>query len=446
MPVTEIPMRVGNLDVLAPIVSELPQLGATVTRCDPKNIPGGVNTPTEDQYFQINVPDGPPIVLTMGHSTAWIGTNQVTLRAAPLVIDNEIWLPVVSVTQLLAAANRLGDDGTLYLTPTIESVELFPVKGTVALTVKASAPIMPGTVKIGNLRDRIYVDFPGYSMGFDSSNSTTERVVAPSTGDVLRARAGMPLDLPTTTRVTLDLDQPLQYQTTPLPDSTLFALVLTGPGNGRAPRIADNPPLQVPSPGQETLYQATGSANLQGVTIVIDPGHGGKDQGAHGTDSLEKNDTLDISLRLRDMLVARHANVLMTRDADYFVSLDYRTTFANSHHADIFVAIHENASPNPAVTGTETFYFTEQSLNLAREVHKQLILATGCPDRGVSQARFYVIRNTWMPSILTESAFITNPGEQAKLDDPGFRAKIAAGIANGITNYVMIYGRAGLAG
>jgi N-acetylmuramoyl-L-alanine amidase len=451
----EVPLRVGNLDILAPFVDQMSTLGATVTRADPRNVPGAVNQPSEAQHFQVNLAQGPPIVLTIGKSSAWIGNQEQPLRAAPLVIGNQIYLPVFSLAPLLGAAARLDDTGTLVLTPTIQSVELFPIKNTIAVTIKASAPLSPGLAKIVTVKAtpgasaKVYVDFPGYSMGFDAGNSSFERLVAPGVGDVLRARAGMPSKFPDTTRIVLDLKRPLEGLSQLVPDPTLFALVLAPRGQ----RVAEVPDVIFTDPEPTTTIKnedprvgLRSSGSLRGMTIVVDAGHGGKDTGARGIHSNEKAHALDISRRLRNHLQARGASVLMTRDSDNFISLQGRVDFANQRRADLFVSVHINASVNKNVTGTQTFYYTAISQSLAREVHKELVKATGRTNRGITQARFYVVRKTWMPSILTETAFISNGREESLLRDQNFRERVARGIAQGVSNYVSIYGRAGLEG
>ncbi|PQV63101.1 N-acetylmuramoyl-L-alanine amidase [Abditibacterium utsteinense] len=449
------PLRVGNLDVLAPIVDQMALLGSTVTRADPRNVPGSLNVPGENQYFQINRPSGSPIVFTIGKSAAWIDSNEQQLRAAPLVIDNQIYLPIFSIAPLIGAAARLNESGTLVLTPTIQSVELFQVKDTVAVTIQASAPVMARDIKIVQVKGgpgsspKVYIDFPGYSMGFDAGNSTIERLVAPGAGDVLRARAGMPSKFPDITRIVLDLKRPLSGMPQSVPDQTLFALVLAPQGEMAAvpDEVFDPQPSDPPIPrGPQVSLPTTGNTSLRGMTIVVDAGHGGHDTGARGRSSMEKSHTLDISRRLRNNLQARGANVLMTRDSDNFISLQGRVDFANQRRANLFVSVHINASPNKNSGGTETFYYTAISQSLAREVHKELVKATGRVNRNIHQRRFYVVRHTWMPSILTETAFISNSKEEALLLNPNYRERVARGIAQGISNYISIYGRPGLSG
>ncbi len=469
------PLRVGNLDVLSPFVDQIGALGVSVSRADPRNVPGNLNAPGENQYFQINFPSQmdpatqvnrpkrPPIVFTIGKSTAYVDGNEQPLRAAPLVIDGQIFLPVFSIAPLVGAAARLDNSGNLVLTPTIQSVELFPIKDTVAVTIQASAPLTSRNIKIVNVAAeagssaKVYLDFEGFSMGFDAGNSTIERMVAPGAGDVLRARAGMPSKFPDTTRIVLDLKRPLRGMPQSVPDTTIFALRLAPQGTVAPPistRVFTDPmpgdrtganPIP-PKPAGKPAANFNYGPSLRGLTIVVDAGHGGHDTGARGRASLEKAHTLDISRRLRANLQARGANVLMTRDTDNFITLQGRVDFANNRRADLFVSVHINASPNPASTGTETFYYTAISQSLAREVQKELLKATGRPNRGIEQRRFFVVRYTAMPSVLTETAFISNSKEEALLRRPEYRERVARGIAQGVANYISIYGRPGLSG
>ena len=417
------PMRVGNLDVLAPLVPELSILGAWATQAAPDNVPGNPQAPTDDQVFQINLPQGPPIVLVIGKPVAYINHTEQTLRAAPLVIREKIWLPIFSLAPLLGAAVRLEDDGTLHLNPTVQSIELFTIKGMLALTIKTSAPLRPGGVLMGTIDDppKLYFDFPGYSMGLDAANSINERVVSNGLGDVQRVRVGLFQKFVDTTRVVLDLKKEMTGVTQPIPDKTLAAFFVVEPGKRFSP--ASPPPVPLPRNG-----------SLRGFKIVVDAGHGGHDLGAPGAQSREKDHTLSIARRLRDILMQRGATVYMTRDADYFVPLQDRVSFANQRKADIFFSVHIN-SFRPTSIGTETFYWTAHSQMLAREVQNELVKATGLKSRGISQARFFVVRKTWMPSVLTETCFISNPKEEALLVNPQWRERVAQGMAQGITNY-----------
>jgi N-acetylmuramoyl-L-alanine amidase len=428
------PWRVGNLDVLAPMQAMLPRLGASLTPAAMAHLPGSPNTAEKDRFFQINLPQGSPIVLTIGKPVAFINDAEQPLRAAPLLVRGEVWLPVFSIAPLLGAAARLAPNGTLHLNPTVQSVALTNVKGVVTVAIKTSAPLSPRAVSVGRLLDppRLYFDLPGYSMGFDAVNSSHQRVVGAGLGSVLRVRAGLPRKFPDTTRITLDLKGPLNAVSQPQADRTLFASALM-PAIKTASRI---PAPAVVKPA--VLIPPSRRDTLRGLTIVLDAGHGGYDLGARGARSLEKQHNLDIVRRLRGHLMARGADVLLTRDGDYFVSLPGRVHFANSRKADIFFSVHINSFGRNS-TGTETFYWSANSQGLASEVQNELAKATGLKNRGIQQARFYVIRNTRMPAVLTESAFISNPREEALLLQPQFRERVAQGMARGIINYAARY-------
>ncbi len=434
--IAEVPLRVGNLDILAPIVQELPGLGATATRAADANLPD-LNTipekerPNKNQFFQLNFPpetETPPLVFAVGRSVAYVKKEPYALRAAPLVVKGQLWLPIFSLAPLLGAAPRLDATGTLNLNPTVQSVELFEVKGVLAVTIKTSAPLPPNYGPLmGTLESppKLYFDFPGFSMGLDAGNTTLERVAAGGLREVQKARVGLFQGFPDTTRVVLDLDEPLVGTLQPLPDKTITAFLLVNPKGSKSPETT---PLPTRDP----------NSALRGMKIVVDAGHGGHDAGAGGARSNEKTHTLDIARRVRNHLVNKGAVVSMTREDDRFITLQGRVDFAHRRNADIFFSVHIN-SYSQSSAGTETFYYTSQSRALANEVQRELIKATGLPNRGVRSARFFVIRKTRMPSILTETAFISNPREEALLMDPNFRERVAQAMVRGLENYAKKY-------
>ncbi len=435
-PVDGTPLRVGNLDVLAPIVAELPSLGATATLASDANIPDLSNLPEKDrparnQFFQLNFPEEtetPPLVFALGRRVAYIRKESYALRAAPLNLKGQLWLPIFSLAPLLGAAPRLDASGTLHFNPTVQSVELFEVKGILAVTIKTSAPLPAGQSPLmGTLDDppKLYFDFPGFSMGLDAGYTTGERVTTGGLREVKQARVGLFQGFPDTTRVVLDLDQKLNASLQPLPDKTITAFLLVNP-NPRAVADPDPPPSRDPN------------SPLRGMKIVVDAGHGGHDNGAGGARSNEKDHNLSIARRVRDLLINKGAVVSLTREDDTFISLQGRVDFAHRLNADIFFSIHINSYASTS-TGTETYYHTSQSRALATEVQRELVKATGLPNRGVRSARFFVIRKTRMPSILTETAFISNPREEALLMDPKFRERVAQAMVRGIENYARKY-------
>lgn len=215
--------------------------------------------------------------------------------------------------------------------------------------------------------------------------------------------------------------------------------------------------------------------------IVVDPGHGGKDPGAVGHGGLQEKDVvLAIGLQLAKKLKEELGiDVVMTRSTDVFIELQERTAIANQVGADLFVSIHANAALNRSASGVETYYLnlakTEKaaqlaarengtslekvsllqavlfdlmanyklndSAHLAEEVQKALYRRLAdryAPVRnlGVKQGPFYVLVGATMPSILVESAFISNEREELKLADAHYQEQTAEGILDGISAYI----------
>ncbi|TAL10261.1 MAG: N-acetylmuramoyl-L-alanine amidase [Nitrospirae bacterium] len=283
---------------------------------------------------------------------------------------------------------------------------------------------------------------------------------------------------PRQVRVVLDMEDISNVSLTRL--SKPDRLVVDYVAQAATPVAAAKPRITLP-PVSRQITSAERQARLDIETIVLDPGHGGKDPGAIGRDGLaEKEVVLDVALRLRDLLREHLGKkVLMTRDKDEFIELDDRAKFANGRKADLFVSIHINSHPKRATRGVEMYHFgiasdrramevaarengdtidhaqdfvdlikadlalskrIEDSQNLAWETKLAVVNLVSSQydteDHGVKTAPFYVLRYTAMPSILAELAFISNPVEERRLRQSAFRQKAAEGLFEGIRNYL----------
>ena len=170
-------------------------------------------------------------------------------------------------------------------------------------------------------------------------------------------------------------------------------------------------------------------------TVVIDPGHGGRDPGAVGIGGLQEKVVVnDIAPKVAEILREQGVNVVMTRESDIEVDLAPRVQTAERANASIFVSIHANAisMSRPDVNGLETFYASDSGQRLANTVHDTVLRAMGMRDRRVRSARFYVIRRTSMPAILVETGFVTGAEDAPNLADPAWRERMAEAIAQGI--------------
>ena len=230
--------------------------------------------------------------------------------------------------------------------------------------------------------------------------------------------------------------------------------------------------------GDRSLIRALG---LKIGKIVIDPGHGGHDTGTIGPNGLQEKDlVLEVGRRLGKMLETRlGAEVVYTRKNDTFIPLETRTAIANQQRADLFISIHANSSEDPEARGVETYYLnftsspealevaarenavSEKSIYELQDLVKKIALkekieesrefagdvqeslhsglaakSPGIRNRGVKKAPFIVLIGANMPSILAEISFVSNPGDEHRLETSEYRQRIAESLYRGIAKYV----------
>ncbi len=173
------------------------------------------------------------------------------------------------------------------------------------------------------------------------------------------------------------------------------------------------------------------------AVVIIDPGHGGSDAGAVGVGGLREKDVVfSISQQVAQILQQNGVQAVMTRLDDRTVELEPRVDMANRMNATLFVSIHANAATNAAASGIETYYYSSGD-RLAQYIHNSVISSfSQIPNRGIKTARFYVLRNTSMPSVLVETGFVTNNYDAYMLGDPAQRSRMAQAIAQGILQYL----------
>ncbi|MGB8338351.1 MAG: N-acetylmuramoyl-L-alanine amidase [Burkholderiales bacterium] len=243
-----------------------------------------------------------------------------------------------------------------------------------------------------------------------------------------------------------------------------------------APDTQQEKPAEIPATPKQLFGRK--------IIIAIDAGHGGEDPGAHGSNgSREKDVTLSIAQKLRDRIDQDLGmRGVLTRDGDYFIPLQTRTIKARKIHADLFVSVHADAFVSPDARGSSVFALSERgatstaarllaqrenasdliggvniavrdpylaktlldlsqaatindSLKLGKEVLEGMGGINKLHSHKVEQAGFAVLKSPDIPSILVETAFISNPDEEARLNDDGYQEKIANAIFNGIKRY-----------
>ena len=175
-------------------------------------------------------------------------------------------------------------------------------------------------------------------------------------------------------------------------------------------------------------------------TVVLDAGHDGKTLGAvypdaNGVDIYEKDLTLSMVYKLRDILLNEGYNVVLTRDGETAGDLYERSELANRVNADLFVSIHCNSAPTvPTFQGLYTYYYptSSRSKAFAQAVQDAACAASGAVDRGIASANFVVLRETNMAAVLVETGFMTNVEELTRLCDETYQQKLMEGVARGV--------------
>lgn len=213
------------------------------------------------------------------------------------------------------------------------------------------------------------------------------------------------------------------------PDSVVIDI--PQPANRTAPDLFPSRPLPSPS--------SLGSPAPSNRTLVfLDAGHGGQDPGTIGIGGLREKDlVLPITMDVAEILRKQGIEVKLTRDSDYFISLQGRTDMANQVNADLFVSIHANAInlSRPDINGLETYYY-QTGRRLAEVIHWNMLNSVNIKDRGIRRARFYVLRHSEMPSVLVEVGFVTGAEDAPRLKNPTHRRQLAEAIARGIVQYI----------
>jgi N-acetylmuramoyl-L-alanine amidase len=182
-----------------------------------------------------------------------------------------------------------------------------------------------------------------------------------------------------------------------------------------------------------TRRDATKDTSKIFTTVVVDAGHGGKDNGAYRRyGGAEKVATLDVAQRLERKLRESEIKTVMTRSSDVFISLDERVAVENSQKNPIFVSIHFNDARRRRIRGFETYFHSGMSRDLAMRIQAKLVTIPGSADRGIHFANFRVLRLARYPAVLVECGFLSNRYEGNGARNWEYRELLADKLAEAI--------------
>jgi len=324
--------------------------------------------------------------------------------------------------------------------------------------------------------ERLYVDLKKAFVGDDIESS-----ILIKDGLLQRARAGQ-YD-PETVRVVLDINTIGGYKTFHLYDPFRIVVDVSSKEREKTEKAQTRPSRKGVRKADkpDSNISLARQLGLTVKTIVIDPGHGGKDPGCILPGGIKEKDiVLELGKVLAERIRAKiGCEVFLTRDKDVFLSLEQRTALANVKKADLFISLHINAHRQKGIYGLETYFLNmatdkqavivaarenatseknisdletilnslmlntkiSESSKLAHEVQNGMVSTVKksyqkVKSLGVKQAPFYVLIGAEMPAILIETGFITNPTEKKRLLSPPYRARLAEGITDGIDDYI----------
>ena len=185
--------------------------------------------------------------------------------------------------------------------------------------------------------------------------------------------------------------------------------------------------------GPGPLEVATKDTSKSFRTVVVDAGHGGKDNGAYRKfGGAEKIATLDVANRVSRKLRESQLHVVMTRSSDVFIPLEERVAIENAQKNSVFVSIHFNDSRRRGIRGFETYYHSSNSIDLASRIQSKLLTIPRSANRGIHRANFRVLRLAKYPAVLVECGFLSNPREGGEARDSEYREELADKIAEAI--------------
>ncbi len=297
-------------------------------------------------------------------------------------------------------------------------------------------------------------------------------------------------------RVVLELSQAVEVKTAlqNKGGQNALSIVLTPVGkkttgaDKEKPRQTEKPARKV-SHEEDTNKPVTRQPVRDKFIVVIDPGHGGKDPGAIGpTGTMEKDVVLEVARKLKTRINReRGMKAILTRDADVFIPLRTRMDIAHQHKADLFISIHADATTNTKIGGSSVYILSEtgasseaarllaesensyelrfgdrsltdtnariasvlldlsqnammdRSLNLANGVLTELAKVDSPLRRQVESAQFVVLKSPDIPSMLVETAFISNPSEEKRLRTAQYQQKLASAMFKGVKRYQIAY-------
>lgn len=394
---------------------------------DPLKLRMAVNATKDEVSLQY---DNKEVYLQADNDIAYLDGREVLLKAAPYLDENELYIPMSELGEWLGLkVNWDRFTSSVFIFQKGRSlIEVFQPdpnerkEDTQALDlireIRSESDriviqldrLQEADVQISRVENRIIVDLSHTYLASTLNGQKAEHLgsISSSTTGVERIRYSYFHTDPSTIRIVLDTKVALNHELVQVSEDNQIIVKLDKP---------------------DVVYK-----------VVIDAGHGGKDPGAEGASkNVEKHFNLNLATKI-DALLQKEPSLesYMTRTDDSYISLNERAQFANDINADLFISIHGNTYEKP-ISGTETYYWNENSYEFAQVMHKFTVQGTGLPDRDVRKVAYRVLTNTEMPAALLEIGYLSNPEDEQKMLTESFQDEVAESIVQGIKSYLGLH-------
>jgi N-acetylmuramoyl-L-alanine amidase len=438
--------------------------GPAVSADDPglqqlvRNAGGSLTWDADNQYVLVTFPGPTVISFAIGDAHYLIGSVSHPAAFAPFVRDGHAFVPLKDVLRALKlpafspgpsvsdVAATPAPPPPLFASP-VPSPQPEQLAQVTGVDVQAQAGSV--TIRIGISGNGAYewhrLRVPDNRWWIDVHTARLATAPIDQNGGALVSAVRVRQQPADTVRVALSL--PASEQVDVSPGNEGITIVVSSRvvaaatrGSGTFGSIVTANASLLASPGASPARYVPANPHL----IVLDPGHGGSDPGTVRGGVQEKSLTLDMAMRVRDILVARGWQVVMTRtdDRDVFApndsardELQARDDVANSRGARLLVSIHVNGYVNSGPHGVATYYYKASDLALAQSVSRRIASELDMNNNGVIKDKLYVVNHAAMPAALVETAYISNPDDFTLLQSGSWRQKMAQAIADGIVDY-----------
>jgi len=362
--------------------------------------------------------------LPLNERVAFVNTEVIPLSIKTRLVNDKVMIPLRLLPKIYGGklAWQASDKTIYYSSNQIEDMNINESKNKLQVIIKTDS-LPDSELQLYHQPQRLVLDLKNINIG------DAKDIIPLNKNIVKKIRVSQYQVNPASVRIVADINQMSSYYLKK-EDSKLI-LEVKSKNKIVTSSITSDYNLKVPD--------SSSNNNLNQKRIVIDPGHGGQDPGAIGVSGVDESKVVyQIAKKVNQLLKQENFKTLMTRGQNEFISLSGRAEMANRWPADLFISIHANSNNLSTIGGTATYAHwsaSKKNWALAWYVQSEIMKRIQIEDNGLKAANFAVLRETKMPALLIETAFLSNLHEEYLLNTHDFQQQVAEGIVAGIKEY-----------